>query len=87
MAYSGDTVWTDTLPKLAQGADLFVCDAYTYDETNAQHLSYATIRAHFAELGPKRLVLTHLGQAFLDKLKAGEKPEFETAEDGLEVVF
>ena len=87
LAYSGDTVWTDTLPKLAQGADLFICDAYTYDQATAQHLSYATLRDKFAELGPKRLILTHLGQAFLDRLKAGETPEFETAEDGLEVTF
>ena len=87
LAYSGDTVWTDTLPQLAQNADLFICDAYTYDQATAQHLDYATIRDRFAELGPKRLILTHLGQAFLDKLEAGTTPEFETAEDGLEVMF
>lgn len=87
LAYSGDTVWTDTLPSLAQGADLFVCDAYTYDQSTAQHLDYATLRERYAELGPKRLVLTHLGQAFLDRLAAGETPEFETAEDGLVVHF
>ncbi len=87
LAYSGDTVWTDTLPQLAQNADLFICDAYTYDQATPQHLDYATIGAHFAELGPKRLILTHLGQDFLDRLKAGETPEFETAEDGLEVEF
>ncbi len=92
LAYSGDTVWTDTLPKLAQGADLFVCDAYTFDAPTPQHLDYQTLKAHFDDLGaeklgPKRLILTHLGQAFLDELDEGVKPEFETAEDGLTVAF
>ena len=87
LAYSGDTVWTDTLPDLARGADLFVCDAYTHEKATAQHLDYATLKGRFAELGPKRLVLTHLGQAFLDKLGAGERLEFEVAEDGLKVTF
>lgn len=87
LAYSGDTVWTDTLPSLAQGADIFICDAYTYDGSTAQHLDYATLKNRYAELGPKRLILTHLGQAFLDRMAAGETPEFETAADGLVVQF
>ncbi len=87
LAYSGDTVWTDTLPLLARNADLFICDAYTYDQPTAQHLDYATVRDRFAELNSKRLILTHLGQAFLDRLATGEAPEFQTAEDGLEVTF
>ena len=87
LAYTGDTVWTDTLPKLAQGADLFISDAYTYDKPTGQHLDYATLKSRYSELGPKRLILTHMGQAFLDRLAAGNKPEFETAEDGLEVEF
>ncbi len=87
LAYSGDTVWTDTLPTLARDADLFICDAYTFDQPSAQHLDYATLRDRYAELGPTRLILTHLGQAFLDRVAAGETPEFETAEDGLVVTF
>ena len=92
LAYSGDTVWTDSLPKLAQGADLFICDAYTFATPTPQHLDYQTLKDRFNELGadslgPKRLILTHLGQAFLDKLAAGVTPEFETARDGLKVAF
>lgn len=87
LAYSGDTVWTDTLSELAQGADLFVCDAYTRAQGTAQHLDYTTLKERFAELGAKRLVLTHLGQAFLDDLAAGYVPDFQTAEDGLVVEF
>lgn len=87
LAYSGDTVWTESLPKLAHGADLFVCDAYTYQHATGQHLDYATLKERYAELGCKRLILTHLGQDFLDELAAGAKPDFETAADGLTVTF
>jgi ribonuclease BN (tRNA processing enzyme) len=87
LAYSGDTVWTPSLPRLAKGADLFICDAYTYDHPTPQHLDYATLKARYDELGCKRLVLTHLGQAFLDRLEADEVLEFEAARDGLEVTF
>lgn len=87
LAYSGDTVWTPSLPKLAHGADLFVCDAYTFEHPTPQHLDYATLRARYAELGCQRLVLTHLGQAFLDRLEAGTELEFDAAHDGLEVTF
>ena len=92
LAYSGDTVWTDALPSLAHNADLFVCDAYTFDGPTPQHLDYKTLKDRFAKLeadkfSPKRLILTHLGQAFLDKLAAGLSPEFEAAYDGLTVTF
>ena len=87
LAYSGDTVWTDALPSLAQGADLFVCDAYTFDQATAQHLDYQTLKDRLTDLASKRLILTHLGQAFLDKLAAGLTPEFEVAHDGLTVTF
>jgi len=30
VAYSGDTEWTDSLLELAAGADVFVCEAYTF---------------------------------------------------------
>ena len=87
LAYSGDTLWTPSLPQLARDADLFVCDAYSRAQETAQHLDYATLKERFAELGAKRIVLTHLGQAFLDDLEAGYTPDFETAEDGLTVKF
>ena len=30
VAYSGDTEWTDSLLELAAGADVFICEAYTF---------------------------------------------------------
>jgi len=61
IAYTGDTDWCDTLPRLADGADLFIAEAYSLDKRIPQHLSVATLRAHRSELRAKRIVLTHAG--------------------------
>lgn len=31
ICYSGDTEWTDSLVEAARGADLFICECYTFD--------------------------------------------------------
>jgi len=59
VACSGDTAWTDSLPDVAAGADLFICEAYTYERAVRFHLPYAAIRAHRQRLDCKRLLLTH----------------------------
>jgi len=84
IAYSGDTEWTDALRTVADGADLFICESYFFEKQMKNHLNYRTLMAHRAELGCKRMILTHMGQDLLDRL--GEV-ELETAEDGMEVVL
>jgi ribonuclease BN (tRNA processing enzyme) len=59
IACSGDTAWTDSLLEASAGADLFICEAYTYERAVRFHLSYAALRAHRDQLGCKRLLLTH----------------------------
>lgn len=79
IAYSGDTEWTDSLLDVARGADLFVCEAYFYDKTMKNHLSYLTLKDHAAGLGCRRLVITHMGE---DMLRRVEDLGEECAEDG-----
>jgi ribonuclease BN (tRNA processing enzyme) len=80
VAYSGDTAWTEALLEAARGADLFICEAYFFDKVVRDHLAYATLRQHRAELGCRRLILTHLSAELL-----GRRAEVadEVAEDGL----
>jgi ribonuclease BN (tRNA processing enzyme) len=78
IGYSGDTEWTESLVDIADQADLFICEAYTFDKQVKYHLSYATLEQHRARLGCRRLVLTHLGPEVL-----GRALEAEVAEDGL----
>jgi ribonuclease BN (tRNA processing enzyme) len=84
IAYSGDTEWTDALKTVADGADLFICESYFFEKQMKNHINYRTLMAHRAELGCKRLILTHMGEEILDRL--GEV-ELEVAEDGMEVIL
>jgi ribonuclease BN (tRNA processing enzyme) len=79
VAYSGDATWSDDLPRVATGADLFICDATYFDLDEPAHLSYRTLLSHRDELDCKRIVLTHLGAEMLARI--GEL-ELEHAVDG-----
>lgn len=82
IAYSGDTEWTPSLPEAADGADLFVCEAYFYEKSVKFHLDYRTLLAHRSELRCARLVATHMSDDLLARLDA---LDVETARDGLVV--
>ena len=82
IAYSGDTEWTDNLFKVADGADLFVCESYMFDKQVRYHLSYGELAARRGEVNCRRMVLTHMSDAMLGRL---DDVEIETAHDGLVV--
>jgi ribonuclease BN (tRNA processing enzyme) len=82
IAYSGDGEWSESLVEAARGADLLICEAYTFERPIRNHLSYATIREHRARLACRRLVLTHMSADVLDRLADVED---QTASDGLVV--
>jgi ribonuclease BN (tRNA processing enzyme) len=82
IAYSGDTEWTEALVEAARGADVFVCEAYSFsfDKKIKYHLDYATLRSDRERLGPGRLVLTHMSR---DLLNRRDEVDVLCAEDGL----
>jgi ribonuclease BN (tRNA processing enzyme) len=82
IAYSADTEWTETLVPLAQDADLFIAEAYTYDRPVRNHLSLATLEAHLSEIRPKRLILTHMSDDMLERLAA---LDHAAAHDGMTI--
>jgi ribonuclease BN (tRNA processing enzyme) len=79
VAYTGDTEWCDALPRLAEGADLFIAEAYSFDKRIPQHLSHATLLAHRDELRAKRVVLTHPG---LETIARRTELAWTLADDG-----
>jgi len=84
VTYSGDTQWTESLVDAARGADLFVCEAYTFERPVRFHLDHATLRAHRDRLDARRIILTHMGPEMLARAaEAG----WECAEDGLQVTL
>jgi len=83
IAYSGDATWSDAIPRLADGADLFISEATNFTTPHPVHLSVAELRAHRAQLRCGRLVLTHLGNEALAHLgELGSLAGIEVAADG-----
>jgi len=82
MAFSGDTEWTDALIDVGSDADLFICEAYTYDKPVATHMALSLLERHLGQIRPKRLILTHMSNDML--ARRAELP-YETAEDGMVV--
>lgn len=67
LAYSADTGPCDALVRLAQGADLFLCEASYLDGMDNPpdlHLTGREAGEHAAKAGVGRLVLTHLVSAW-----------------------
>ena len=79
IAYSGDAAWSDALPALADGADLFICEATTYSTHDPAHLSARELAHHRDELRAKRIIVTHLGS---ESLANRHDLVFDIAEDG-----
>jgi ribonuclease BN (tRNA processing enzyme) len=79
ICYSGDTEWTDTLLDAARGADLFICECYSFERVIPAHLSLSTLREKLPAIGAKRVILTHMND---DTLSRASEIEFETASDG-----
>lgn len=79
VAYSGDTEWTPALLDAARGADVFVCEAYSFEKKIKFHLDLASLREHAAELECRRIILTHMGPEMLAHI---DGIEWERAEDG-----
>jgi ribonuclease BN (tRNA processing enzyme) len=65
ISYTGDGDWTEDTPKLADGADLLICECYFYEKPIRYHLNYPTIKERKGQLNAKQIVLTHLGPEML----------------------
>lgn len=79
IAYSGDTEWSEALPLVSEGADLFICETFEYRKKAGNHLSFLTLKEHLPELRCKRIILTHLGESMLERCGS---IEIECARDG-----
>ena len=82
IAYTADTEWTEALIPLGREADLFISEAYFHDKPVKNHLNLKTLEAHLEEIGPKRLMITHMGEDMLGRI---DTLAYETASDGLVV--
>jgi ribonuclease BN (tRNA processing enzyme) len=84
ICYSGDTEWVDSLQQAASKADLFIAEAYSFDRPIKFHLDYMTLARHLPEIGPKRVILTHMSA---DMLTRASDTGCDIADDGLIVTI
>lgn len=84
-AYSGDAAWTDVLVKVAEGADLFVCECYSGDAPAPHHVDWPTLRANLPRLNARSVMVTHLGCSALRKIDEIRAAGVRVAEDRLVV--
>ena len=82
IAYSGDARWSEALPALADGADIFICESTTYSVRDPVHLSALELAAHRGELRCERVIATHLGADSIAHLRSFG---VDHAEDGTEI--
>ena len=80
IAYSSDTEWCERLVNAARNADLFVCEAYTFERPVRYHIDHATLARHLNRIGARRVILTHLGPEMLARRN---EAAVECADDGL----
>ncbi len=89
LAFTGDTGWSDRLPTLLDGADLFVAECSQWDDAYDRHLGRADWARLLPTLAGKRVAVAHLGeealahQADLVALAKASKVDLTVAEDGL----
>ena len=67
IAYSGDTGWTEELPEISRGTDLFMCECTYFESVDLSfHLNYPLIAANRPRFDTKRMRLTHIGREVLE---------------------
>ena len=82
LAYSGDTQWTDALLSIGRNADLFIVECYEYARDIAYHMNWNVLRSRLADLGAKRVMITHLGPAMLAQAEVARAAGVLVACDG-----
>ncbi len=79
IAYSGDTEWTESLVDVARGADVFICEAYSFEKKIKYHLDYQTVRSQRNRLECNKIILTHMSA---DMLARVSETTIECAQEG-----
>lgn len=80
IGYTGDTEWVDGLLEIGRDADLLLAEAWMPGDSTPRHMAHGALRRHLAQMRPRRVLLTHLGEELLAQRAAIEEA---VAEDGL----
>lgn len=67
LAFSGDTSWNDILFKIADKADIFICECNFFATKNDNHIHYLELMEKINDLNCEKIVLNHLSEEMLLK--------------------
>ena len=83
LAFSGDTAYVPALEKIADGADLFICECYSGAPKMSNHIDWPLLRGKLPLLKAKRIALTHLGETALPMAGEMRAAGVTPAQDGM----
>ncbi len=83
IGYSGDTAWTDSLISVAINTDLFITECSQWDKESDIHLDYLTLSRKIDLLSTKKILLTHMNPAMLERIDQIDLDHFVAAYDGM----
>lgn len=84
LSFTGDSEWVESLVPAGQGADLYIMECYAFDGPARFHMSWTTIESKLAQIGARRVLLTHMSRDMLARLDAvAGRKDVIVAEDGL----
>jgi len=83
LGFTGDTEWVENLVPAGKGADLYIMECYQFDGAPRYHMSWKIIESHLERIGARRILLTHMAKAMLDRRHEATDPRVLLAEDGL----
>lgn len=86
IAYSGDTQWVDDLVPCGRGADLFITECYSFDQTTIPyHLNWQVLVEKLPMIAARQTLLTHMNLNMLANLDKVAHDGVVFAEDGLKI--
>jgi len=83
LAFTGDSEWTENLVSAGRHADLYIMECYQFDGVPRYHMSWKRIAAELDRICAKRVMLTHMSSAMLERGEEVEDSRVMLAEDGL----
>jgi ribonuclease BN (tRNA processing enzyme) len=86
-SYSGDTEWTDALLPMAKGADLFVVECFAYSGNSPGHMTWQMLKPHLPDLRARKIMVTHMSPAMLERADEIRAADLLVAEDGIIIDF
>jgi len=85
ITYSGDTEWTDALLPIANGADLFIVECFSYAERVVGHITWKILEPRLPDLRARRIMVTHMNPSMLRRLDEIRAAGVLVADDGIVV--